>query len=82
MKIITADEAGALIPDEATIFLGGLAVTGLAEEVLHGLERTFLQTGHPRQLSSRSMVDSTAKADWVTPKPRNAPAGVLLVYMA
>jgi len=52
MKIITADEAGALIPDEATIFLGGLAVTGLAEEVLHGLERTFLQTGHPRQLST------------------------------
>lgn len=52
MKIITAEEAGALIPDGATIFLGGLAVTGLAEEVLHGLERTFLKTGHPRQLTT------------------------------
>ncbi|WP_040500235.1 acyl CoA:acetate/3-ketoacid CoA transferase [Ideonella sp. B508-1] len=52
MKVISADEVGALVPDGATIFLGGLAVMGLAEEVLQGLERHFLATGHPRELST------------------------------
>jgi len=52
MKVITADDVGALIADDATIFLGGLAVTSLPEEVLQGLERHFLATGHPRMLST------------------------------
>jgi propionate CoA-transferase len=52
MKVITADEAGALIPDNATIFLGGLAITSLPEEILKGVERTFLATGHPRMVST------------------------------
>ena len=52
MKIIRADEAGSLIADGATLFLGGLAMTGLAEEVLKGLERSFLASGHPRQLTT------------------------------
>ncbi|MES2258307.1 MAG: CoA-transferase [Pseudomonadota bacterium] len=52
MKIISADEAGTLIADEATIFLGGLAMTSLPEEVLKGIERTFLTSGHPRRLST------------------------------
>jgi len=52
MKLITADEVGALIPDDATIFLGGLAVTGLPEEVLQGLESHFLTHGHPQRLTT------------------------------
>ncbi|SFV05655.1 acyl CoA:acetate/3-ketoacid CoA transferase [Pseudoduganella namucuonensis] len=52
MKIISADEVGTLIADEATIFLGGLAMTSLPEEILKGLERAFLATGHPRRLST------------------------------
>ncbi len=52
MKIITADEAGALIKDDATIFLGGLAVTSLPEEVLQGVERQFLATGHPSKVTT------------------------------
>lgn len=52
MKLITADEVGALIRDDATIFLGGLAVTSLPEEVLQGLERHFLSTGHPQRLTT------------------------------
>ncbi|HEU4458043.1 MAG TPA: hypothetical protein VFR90_02855 [Methylibium sp.] len=52
MKVITADQVGPLVPDEATLFLGGLAVTSLPEEVLQGLERHFLATGHPRSLST------------------------------
>nr|WP_315427714.1 CoA-transferase [uncultured Albidiferax sp.] len=52
MHIITAAQAGALIQDEATIFLGGLAVTSLPEEVLKGVEQTFLDTGHPRNVTT------------------------------
>ena len=52
MKVIQAADVGALIPDEATIFLGGLAVTSLPEEILSALENHFLATGHPRALST------------------------------
>jgi propionate CoA-transferase len=52
MKVITANEAGNLINDGATIFLGGLAMMSLAEEVLRGIEHRFLATGHPRNLST------------------------------
>lgn len=52
MKIISAAEAGALIHDDATIFLGGLAVTSLPEEVLKGVEQNFLATGHPRNVTT------------------------------
>jgi propionate CoA-transferase len=52
MKIITANEAGALIKDNATIFLGGLAVTSLPEEVLKGVEHNFLTHGSPRNVTT------------------------------
>ena len=56
MKIITAAQAGALIPDNATIFLGGLAVSSLPEEVLKGVEKNFLDTGHPRNAWDPSRI--------------------------
>lgn len=52
MQIITADAAAALVRDESTLFLGGLAMMGLAEEVLVALERRFLGEGHPRALTT------------------------------
>ena len=52
MKIISSAEVGALVPDNATVFLGGLAVTGLAEEVLKALSASYQSTGHPRQLTT------------------------------
>lgn len=52
MKLISADEAGGLIADESTIFLGGLAMISLPEEILKGIERRFLETGHPRALTT------------------------------
>ncbi len=52
MHIIGADEVGRHIPDDATIFLGGLAMTGLPEELLIAIERSFLATGHPAGLST------------------------------
>jgi len=52
LKIIQPDDVGALIPDNATIFLGGLAVTSLPEEALQAIERHFLATGHPTNLAT------------------------------
>ena len=52
MKVITALEAGALIKDNATIFMSGMAVSSLAEEVLKGIESTFLSTGHPKMVTT------------------------------
>jgi len=52
MNIIHADDVGSLVADGATVFLGGLAMTSLAEEVLKGLERGFLASGHPRGLTT------------------------------
>ena len=42
MQVIHPDQVGSLIPDGATIFLGGLAMMGFAEEVAKGIERSFL----------------------------------------
>ena len=52
MKIITAAQAGALIPDNATIFLGSLAVSSLPEEVLKGIEKNFLDHGSPKNVTT------------------------------
>lgn len=52
MKVITPEQAGALIRDDATLFLGGLAMSSLPEEILKGIERCFLDTGHPRNLAT------------------------------
>jgi propionate CoA-transferase len=52
MQVISADAAAALVRDESTIFLGGLAMMGLAEEVLIALERRFLADGHPARLTT------------------------------
>jgi propionate CoA-transferase len=52
MQVIPADAAAALVRDESTIFLGGLAMMGLAEEVLIALERRFLAENHPRRLTT------------------------------
>ncbi|MCP1714027.1 propionate CoA-transferase [Kerstersia gyiorum] len=52
MKLITATQAGALIRDDATLFLGGLAMSSLPEEILQGIEQHYLETGHPRQLTT------------------------------
>jgi len=52
MQVIRPADVGALIPDGATLFLGGLAVTSLPEELLAALEQHFLSTGHPQQVST------------------------------
>ena len=50
-KIITADEAIALIQDGDTLASTGFVQTGFAEALLSALERRFLATGSPRNLT-------------------------------
>jgi len=50
-KIVTADEAVALIRDGDTVSSTGFVQTGIAEALLSALERRFLATGSPRNLT-------------------------------
>lgn len=51
MRIVTADEAAALVPDGATVVPGGFGCCGNPEAVLAALGRRFRETGHPRRLN-------------------------------
>jgi propionate CoA-transferase len=51
MQIITAQEAAALIPDGATVAATGFGMIQLPEHLLDALERRFLETGAPRDLT-------------------------------
>ncbi|MDQ7093152.1 acyl CoA:acetate/3-ketoacid CoA transferase [Desulfosporosinus sp. PR] len=49
--ILTADEAVALINDESMVAIDGFVSIGHPEELTTALEKRFLATGHPRNLS-------------------------------
>lgn len=51
-KLIDARAAAGLIPDGATVWLGGLAMMGFAEEIARAIEAQFLETGHPKNLTT------------------------------
>ena len=50
-KIVTADEAIALIRDGDTLSSTGFVQTGFAEALLSAVERRFRATGAPRNLT-------------------------------
>jgi propionate CoA-transferase len=49
--ILTAEEAMALINDESMVAIDGFVSIGHPEELTTALEKRFLETGHPRNLS-------------------------------
>ncbi len=59
-KIVSADEAAALVRDGDTLCNTGFVQSGIAEEILLALERRFLETGHPRDLT---VVAAAGQAD-------------------
>ena len=50
-KIITLEQAVAMIPDGATVGVGGFIGSGHPQEFSVGIEESFLKTGHPRDLT-------------------------------
>lgn len=50
-KIITLEQAVAMIPDGATVGVGGFIGSGHPQEFSVGMEESFLKTGHPRDLT-------------------------------
>ena len=60
-KIITSEQAAALIKDESTIAIGGMGLGGWPEEIAQSLEKRFLETGQPRNLSIKQ---GSAIGDW------------------
>ncbi len=50
MRVASVQEAVAAIPDGATLAVDGFTLMGVAEALYEGIERTFRETGHPRDL--------------------------------
>jgi propionate CoA-transferase len=50
-KIVSAAEAIAIIRDGDTIAVSGFVGTGTPDELIIALERSFLETGHPKDLT-------------------------------
>ncbi|MFN3077283.1 MAG: acyl CoA:acetate/3-ketoacid CoA transferase [Alphaproteobacteria bacterium] len=59
-KVVTAEEAAALVRDGDTICNTGFVQSGIAEEILIAIEKRFLETGQPRDLT---VVAAAGQAD-------------------
>ncbi|MBP2641971.1 MAG: carA 3 [Firmicutes bacterium] len=62
-KIITAEEAVKLIEDNQTVIVSGFGATSNPEELLWALEKRFLETGSPKNLSAVHGAGIGDKAD-------------------
>ncbi len=60
-KFITAREAACLIPDDSTIGVAGMGLSGWAEEIAQEMANNFKETGHPCNLN---MKQGSAMGDW------------------
>ncbi len=60
-KITTADKVVELIPDGATVGVLGFGLAGWAEEIGQAIEKRFLETGHPNNIT---LVQGSAIGDW------------------
>lgn len=60
-KVITADEAAALIKDGATVAASAMGLAGWPEEIALSVEKRFLEAGHPRNIT---FVHGSAIGDW------------------
>lgn len=62
-KVISTDAAAALIKDGATLCASALTLAGWPEEVSLGIERRFLASAHPANLT---LVHASGIGDWKT----------------
>jgi propionate CoA-transferase len=59
-KLITADQAAALLQDNMTVATTGFGLAGWAEEIAEALEKRFTGSGQPRNLT---LVHASATGD-------------------
>ena len=59
-KFLSAEEAVSLIKDGATVATVGMTLVGMAEAILKAIEKSFLETGRPRDLI---LVHSAGQSD-------------------
>jgi propionate CoA-transferase len=62
-KVISADDAAALVRDGATVGASALTLAGWPEELSIAMERRFLASGHPARLT---LVHASGIGDWKT----------------
>lgn len=60
-KVISAEQAAAQIKDGATLGYAAILLAGWPEELAIAIEKRFLETGHPRDLT---IVHSSDAGDW------------------
>ena len=60
-KFITAQEAAKLIPDHATVGVGGQGLAGWPEELGLAIRDSFAESGHPCDLNVKQ---GCAMGDW------------------
>lgn len=63
-KVISLEQAVAMIPDNATVGIGGFIGCGHPQEFSVGIEESFLKTGHPNNMTimfSAGIGDGTDK---------------------
>ncbi|MDR3762949.1 MAG: acyl CoA:acetate/3-ketoacid CoA transferase [Acidobacteriota bacterium] len=62
-KVVTAEQAAALIKDGATIGASAIVLAGWPEEVAMAIEKRFLETEHPKGLT---FTHASGIGDWKT----------------
>ena len=62
-KVITAEKAASLIKDGATVGAAAIVMAGWPEELAIAMEKSFLETGHPRGIT---LVHGSGIGDWKT----------------
>lgn len=62
VKIMTAAEAAAMVPDGAVLNTEGFVQAGLSETLNRALEQRFLETGHPKDLTIFTIAGQGAGA--------------------
>jgi len=62
-KVITAEQAAAKVKDGATLCASAITLAGWPEEVAIAIEKRFLETQHPKNLT---LVHASGVGDWKT----------------
>ena len=62
-KVIKVTEVAALIKDGATLGASALTLAGWPEDVAKSIEKSFLETNHPKNMT---LVHASGIGDWKT----------------